>query len=333
MSAADTAIQDANRNENNGDDASASPRPDLTVVVALISGRKDDVRHCLEALATQDERDAPVFEVVVPWDSPCADITELAADFPDVRFVEAAHLDTTRARAGTSREHHDTLRRIGLESGRGRYLALTEDHTVPSPVWCRDMVRLLDAHPQVGAIGGAVEYGIDRMLQRAIYYCDFGRYRNPLPEGPAEYVSDSNVAYRRGPLWKIHDVWKDDYHEPLVHWGLVEAGYETWLSPGSEVAQTRRHLTWREAFRERYVWGRSFAGTRTTKMSPARRISYAVLSPALPWLMTGRLVRGELRKRRDLGKFLRTVPLIFVFQIVWAFGEFVGYVTKDPGHV
>ena len=303
--------------------------PRLSVVVALIAGRRDDLERCLAAL--QAQREPPATEVLVPWDEPCAEVTTLAERFPDVRFLRAEGLDTAAARAGAGREHHDTLRTLGLRAARAPIVALTEDHAVVSETWCADMVRLLEERPRVAAIGGAVECGGSTLLQRAVYYCDFGRYQNPLPEGPAPYVSDSNVAYRRAALDDVADAWRDDYHETIVHWALVARGHELWLTPRSVVWQRRSGLTLRGALAERVVWGRSFAGTRARGISTGARLVYAAFAFVLPLLLTFRLLRGVLRRRRGVGAFLACLPLVLLLQCAWAWGELVGYVTRDPG--
>jgi hypothetical protein len=202
--------------------AAADP-PVLSIVVALIAGDRGALQRCLRALHAQ--QDPPSCEILVPYDDPCAALRELGDEFPAVRFLYAEGLDSTAARAGGSREHHDTLRTVGLRAARGRYVALTEDHAVAEPGWCRGLVALLEQHPKVAAIGGAVECGSDRWLHRAIYYCDFGRYQGPLPEGPAEFVSDSNVIYRRTALEEIGDAWAADYHETLVHFQINPTSY------------------------------------------------------------------------------------------------------------
>jgi GT2 family glycosyltransferase len=299
--------------------------PRLSVVVALISGDLDDLVACLNALTTQQA--PPSMEIVVPYDEPVAAVAGLASRFPGVRFLPVEGLDTAAARAGASREHHDTLRTYGLRATAGEYVALTEDHAVQEPRWCAGLVSLLDEHPRVAAIGGAVECGSDRVLNLAVYHCDFGRYANPLREGAAEFVSDSNVAYRREALEAIAEAWKDDYHETLVHWALVKHGLEIWLTPRVVVWQNRRTLTFGRALLERYVWGRSFAGTRCVDAPLARRLVYAMLSPLLPFVMTMRLVRGVWARRRGLLRFHVVLPFVFVLQCIWALGELVGYVT------
>lgn len=308
-----------------------SEAPELSVVVALISGRPEDLERCLAALAEQEA--PPSMEVLVPYDRAVSEVLGLAERFPGVRFFEAAGLETAAARQGASREHHDTLRTLGLRAARGRVVALTEDHAIASKTWCADMLRLLDEHPEAAAVGGAVECKSERLLGWAVYYCDFGRYQNPLPEGPAEYVSDSNVAYRREALEAVADAWREDYHETLVHWALVEAGHVLLLTPKSQVWQHRSSLDWSSALAERRVWGRSFAGTRTKGMAAAKRLVFAAGAAVLPFLLTARVVRGGLARGRHRGKLLGALPSIFLLHLVWALGELQGYVTGDPGEV
>jgi len=303
--------------------------PALSVVVALISGRVEDLRACLTALHRQDA--PPDVEIIVPYDDYCRDVLDLSAEFASVRFLRADGLETAAARQGASREHHDTLRTVGLRAARARYVALTEDHAVASSTWCRDMVQFLDAHPDVAAAGGAVECGSTRTLNWAVYYCDFGRYQNPLSEGPASYISDSNVAYRAEALEAVADAWRDDYHETLVHSALSARGHPTWLTPRSQVWQTRSGLTWREALRERYVWGRSYAGSRTRELSGARRWIYAALAPTLPFVLTWRVVRGVFRRGRTRGRVIVALPAIVLCHACWACGEWIGYVTRRAG--
>ncbi len=299
--------------------------PLLSVVVGLISGRVEDLAACLEALHGQEG--PPAFEILVPFDDPCVAVTRLEQEYPAVRFLHARGLDSAAARAGASREHHDTLRTIGLLAARGRYVALTEDHAVQAPRWCRALVDALESHPEVAAIGGAVDCGSPQLLNWAVYFCDFGRYQNPVPEGPAHYVSDSNVAYRREALEAVRGAWESDYRETVVHRALIEAGYQIWLTPSALVWQARSGLSLGDSLRERYVWGRSFAWARVLGAPLARRAVYAAFSFVLPFLLTLRLGRIAFSRGRSRAKFAACLPLVFLLNLVWAYGEFVGYAT------
>jgi hypothetical protein len=302
--------------------------PELSVVIGLISGRIEDLSACLRALDRQE--DAPRFEILVPYDDPCAAVTRLQQNYPAVRFLHAHGLDSAQARAGASREHHDTLRTIGLRVACGRYVVLTEDHAVQDPRWCRALVDALEAHPEVAAFGGAVDCQSSRLLNWAVYFCDFGRYQNPVPEGPAHYVSDSNVAYRREALSAVQAAWDSDYRETVVHRALVEKGDQIWLTPKAVVWQARSGLRLGAALRERYVWGRSFAWARVLGAPLSRRAIYAAFSFVLPFLLTFRLARVAFSRGRSRSMFFACLPLVFLLNVVWAYGEFVGYATGRP---
>jgi len=296
----------------------------MSVVVAPIAGRRDCLENCLRSLVAQDG--APELDIVVPYDETIRHVTELAAAFPRVRFIPAPGLDTAAARRGASREHHDTLRAIGIGQATGAIVVLTEDHARVAPDWCRELAAALERHPTAAAVGGAVECGSAVPLNRAVWCCDFGRYGNPLPEGPAPYVSDSNVAYRRQALERVRTAWERDYRETVVHWALRQAGYAVCLTPRAVAWQERRDLTLWAALRERYVWGRSFAFARVQTVGPLRRAVYAAAAPALPVLLTFRLAR-TLQQRGRLRGFLSVFPLVLLLHAAWALGEFTGYAT------
>jgi hypothetical protein len=39
-------------------------------------------------------------------------------------------------------------------------------------------------------------------------------------------------------------------------------------------------------------------------------------------------VSQGLQKRRHLGKLFASLPIVFLLEIFWALGEFIGYVTR-----
>jgi hypothetical protein len=304
------------------------PTPTLSIVVTLVSGRTEDLASCLESVRNQER--PPALEIVVPYDDPCSDVTRLGETYPGVRFIKANGMDFKAARDAGSHEPYDVLRTIGLKAARGQYVALTEDQATLGPEWCRTLIDLLEEHPDLGAIGGAIECGSNRLLNRAICYCDFGRYQSPLPEGPAAYVSDTNVVYRQAALDRVRSVWDRGFREVPVHRALIERGRPIWLTPRVTAWQNRPAMTFKEAFQERCIWGRAFAGIRFARESTGRRFVYACLTPALPLLLTYRLIRRALSTRHRLAELVPALPYIALLNLGWACGEFVGYLTGRP---
>ncbi len=299
-------------------------KPELSVVVAIIEGGRTALETCLEALIEGAE--GMGLECIVPFDSRVKDVEKLKEKFAWANFIDARQFVKAEEFGETSREHHDILRSVGLRQATAPVVALLEDHGTPSPGWCKAM---LAAHRETDAdaVGGAVENGVDKVLNWAIYYCDFGRYQNPVPSEAVEFLSDSNVSYKRDALWSVKNLWFDAFHETSVNWQLSRDGKILRLEPGMVVYQTRRTLRFFPALRERYVWGRSFAGTRAAEISFAKRFVYAAFSFLLPFLLTARIVSRGVMKRRFLGKLFSALPVIFLLQTIWASGEFVGYVT------
>lgn len=309
-----------------------SAEPVLSVVVAIIEGGRHATESCLEALSEDAEEIS--IECIVPFDARLEDVDELAAKFPFADFVDSRdHVDATEF-GSDSREHHDILRAIGLRLATAPIIALIEDHAAPATGWCNAVIF---AHRDSGAsaIGGAVENGVDRPLNWAVYYCDFGRYENPVPSDAVEFVSDSNVSYKREALTAVRDQWYDAFHETSVNWEIRRQGGELKLDPTMVVFQKRHNLRFIPALKERIVWGRSFAGTRVREISSLQRIVFACLTFALPFVLTFRIVLRGIQKNRHTKKILLALPLILVLQIFWSIGEFVGYVTgrADSGQL
>ncbi len=300
--------------------------PELSIVIAIIAGGQEPLAACLAAL--EPAAAAHAIECLVPFDARLGDPADLGRRFPWVQFIDARE-QVDAARFGEfSREHHDILRAIGLRQARGHIVAMLEDHGTPAPEWCS---AVIEAHrAPYAAIGGAVENGVDRVLNWAVYYCDFGRYQNPVPAGPAEFLSDSNVAYKREALEDVRQLWSEAYHETSVHWELRRRGAELRLEPRMVVYQTRRSLRWRGALRERYVWGRSFAGTRAAGRGLAQRALLAAMSFVLPLVLPWRIVTHAWRRRRHLDRLAPALPLIVLLESVWAAGELTGYVFGLP---
>lgn len=298
--------------------------PDLSVVVAVIEGGRSAIRACLETL--EPDSDSFKLECIVPFDDRLEAVEELRIAFPWVNFVDARQNVDAERFGQTSREHHDILRAIGLREATAPIVALIEDHCRPVRGWSREV---LEAHRRSDAagIGGAIENDVDRLLNWAVYYCDFGRYQNPVPEGAVEFLSDSNVSYKRDALWSVKDQWYDAFHETSVNWELIRRGAILNLNSEMVVFQTRRTLRMGNALRERYVWGRSFAGTRVQEVSTPKRVFYTVFSFLLPFLLTLRIILQGFHKKRHRRELLLALPLVFLLETIWALGEFVGYLT------
>jgi hypothetical protein len=302
--------------------------PILSVVVAIVSdttGTRADVSHLegnLEALSRQI--DPPPVEIVVPYHAKVEGIEKLKLRFPNVVFIRVDDLKTYSGKGG-SREHHDELRARGLALARGEIIGLLEDHGLPDPHWCSELV---EAHQQsYAAVGGAIENGVDRPLNWAVYFCDFYRYQNPVTEGESPFVSDANVSYKRSILESIRSTWEETFHETLVNEALTSRGEKLALSSKIVVYQHRRNLKLWSALKERYIWGRSYAITRSKLVGRIKTLVHGAVSLMLPGILLLRITRSVVKKGRCVGSFLKAFPLIAILTSAWSFGELTGYLS------
>lgn len=300
---------------------------ELSILITVIGG-KETMRRCLLALRPQAQTVAA--EIIVPYDKWAMEIGDLKAEFPEVSFPFISDLGIAANPDVPAHQHRlcDRRRAIGLAQARGRIIAMTEDHAVPAADW---VTQILLAHRQPFAvIGGAIENGIDRAMNWALYYCDFGRYGSPLPQGEVRYVSDVNISYKRAAIEAVRDVWSEAYSETMVHWAMLDRGLTLRLDPALKVFKHRPPIHYRHSLSERAEWGRVFAETRVASVEPKRRIWFAAMTPVLPVLLLARNLKHMLRQRRSVAQIVLTLPLIAGLLIAWSWGELVGYIAGEP---
>jgi hypothetical protein len=309
-------------------------QPLLSVVVVIVSDTtrsRYDLEHLegtLQALAEQAQ--APPLEIIVPYLTPLEGIEALKRRYARVHFIPVHDLPGYDPLT-PGREHHDQLRARGLAAATGDLVALLEDHGCPDRNWAAAMVK---AHrSEYAGMGGAIENGADRALNQAVYFCDFGRYQNPLRAGESEYASDENTVYKREALEAVRSVWRDSFQETAVNQALRTGGRKLALTPDAVVYQRRRGLRLGDALKERAIWGRSYAISRCALISGGKRLYYAALSGLLPAVLTLRIARVALSKGRTPGALLRALPLVALLTSAWACGEFSGYLKGAPAPV
>lgn len=307
--------------------------PRLSVVLTVVDGGAA-LRRCLSALLAQDG--GPPMEILVPYDSTMTSVASvideaaLPAPGVTVRGLDLGRIDTRHPPLSARGQHEliDRRRSAGLREAAAGIVAIVEDRGVPRKDWAANVIRLHNTLPHV-VIGGAIENGRDRVLNWAVYFCDFGRYQRPFAPGPRRYISDVNVAYKRRALDETREIWQLRYHEPWVHWALERRGETLFASPDVVVDQIRDHLKLSGLIRERLAWGRLFGSLRARDASIGRRAGWVALSPLVPFVLFGRLVRDRLSKRRAIGRFVAAAPAAALLVCAWAAGEAAGALASD----
>jgi hypothetical protein len=293
--------------------------PAISVVVLPFCGR-DYLIRCLDALRYQTGiRDV---EILVPHDDSLSDTPRLGTRFPGVTFLSFA-----------GRRTPAELRAKGVAASRAGVVALLEDHCMPEPDWC---VRIVASHAGPHAvIGGAVEKGFapgkqsDTALNWAVYLTDYSRYMNPVAEGPAVSVTDTNSSYKRSELDAIRDTWEEEFHENVVNEQLRARGRSIWFAP-EIIVREQRSLTFASALRDRYAFGRLFASTRVAGAPLPRRLFLAAASAIMPPVLVMRIAQTLFSRGRNRAQFLRSLPQLILVTSAWMGGEMAGYLTARP---
>lgn len=291
-----------------------NPSLKLSIIIVVLQGSAS-LRRTLRAL--QPQYRPGTMEILVPVDDSHREVLDLQTEFPQVRFASQAGVHT-----------YAENRSLGAREASGELVAFTEDHCLPCPDWCQ---QIIDTHAKdYAAVGGSVEkLSPDRLLNWAVYFADYLRYMNPIPAGSVRALTDLNVSYKRAALDTIAPIWSQQFHENQVNEALLEKGYILWFQPAMRVDQ-QRSFHFGQALQDRYAFGRLFASTRVEHAPLSRRLIYTAFSILVPFLQVARTTAQIVQKRRWIGKYLQAFPILFLLALVWASGEFMGYLTGRP---
>jgi hypothetical protein len=295
-------------------DSTHTTRPAISVVVASVNGLPYPIA-CLEALEAQ--QGSVSSEVIIADCTGSSTAAAIRERFPNVRILEFDEPKSV-----------PWLRAVGIKAASGRLVAVTEDHCVPRPDWYE---RIVEVHGRTGwaAVGGGVENDQDRLVDWAVFFCEYHQHMSPVPFGPNDFIPGMNVAYDMDALEPLKDLFAEGLWENFLHDKMRAAGHVLGMDP-SIVVGHRKHFTIPMFLAERFHYSRSFAGMRVADAPISRRLAWAAASFALPPLLIARLTRNVVRRRQFMKEYAMAFPLVVLFSVMWAIGEFVGYLF-GPG--
>ena len=286
----------------------SSGEPLVSVVIASVNGLPA-IGECLEALTHQD---GGVEAEIVVVDR-CGEETRsaLRARFPSAQVVAAD--------AGAS---IPALRALGMARARGRMVAILEDHCNVGPGWLQAVAR----QQQAGAlaVGGAVENGsVLRSVDWAAFFCEYARFMPPVPRGVVPGITGNNSVYDRGLLERLGPAARAEVWESFLHQRIRALGVPFHSDPDLIVIH-KKSFGYVEFLTQRYHYSRSFAGARLQGAPWWKRLGYACATPLLPPVLMGRIAGAVAGKRRHVGRFVGSSPVLATFLVSWAWGEAVG---------
>ncbi|MBI1250638.1 MAG: hypothetical protein GC189_04115 [Alphaproteobacteria bacterium] len=296
--------------------------PALSVIVTLVDGG-DALLRCLDALAAQ--RDAPAMEVIIPYDDAAPDIRACIERHPNFTFLAMGKVvDAAPRNEFEKHDLYDRRRTAGLHAAKAPLIAMIEDRGAPRPDWARAMADLHTCYTDA-AIGGAVEHDGEGVTRWAIFFVDFSRYQAPFASLHPEYVTDTNICYKREALMAVEPLWREKYQESAVNWALRDKGYSLRLDPAPVTAQLRNPPGLAALASERFNWGRVYGEQRARAAPLSRKLTWMAMTPLLPVVLYARHLRNQVRIGRHVGAYVAATPLIVFLLAFWALGELRGY--------
>ncbi len=288
----------------------ATARLKISVVIASVNGLAC-LMECLGSLeAGRLQYGAEI--IVVGRGGPQVS-QAIQQSYPATHFLQAS-VDTTIPR----------LRSRGIAAATGDVIAILEDHTNVDPGWYSEILKQ-HANGFYGVVGGPVENDCrERVLDWATYFCEYSAFMPPVKEGVDGPVPGNNTSYRRESLALVKDLLDKGVWEGFLHAELKAKGVQIYCAPKMLVWH-KKPFGFREFMIQRYYLARSYAGMRVENAPLAKKLFYVLASPALPPLLGWRISRLVLAKKRYRREFWRSVPLLGLFLLSWAWGEFCGY--------
>ena len=248
-----------------------------------------------------------------------SDATRLVATrYPRVCLIEANRASSVAV-----------LRAIGVQAARGELIAITEDHCIAPPDW---YMAICAAHGRYSspAIGGVVDNGATkRLVDWAVFMCEYSNFMSPAPQGVVHDLPGPNVSYKRNMLLTLDPIVNGEFWETVVHMKIEREGNQLWSDSSIRMLH-KKHFTFAGFVAERYHYSRSYAGRRKAGMSQAQCLRAMVLTPLLPPVLLYRIGKRVLTRQIYNPIFIRALPFLVLFTVVWALGEAVGYVA-GPG--
>jgi glycosyltransferase involved in cell wall biosynthesis len=287
-------------------------KPKLSVVLASQNACRS-VSECLGEIEKQCQGN--VIEIVVVDNSIDGTQDVIARNFPKVKLVRAS-----------KDKFIPELWGIGINQSAGDYVAVTTTHFVPSKNWIAEILKKQDT--QYDGVGGAIENDDKAgLISWAVYFCRYSRYMLPFAEEDVEDFAADNASYKRDSLEHVKHAMKNGFWEVTVHQEMKKEKMSLLLTPDI-VVYHHDSFTFRGFIRQRFWHGRQFGSTRASSIPTSKRAMLGLLSPLIPFIYLYRITRRVFTRQRNIDKYLLSLPLLFLFLVSWALGEFSGYLWK-----
>ena len=265
-------------------------------------------------LAAAAKRVEPEVEIILAYSSDEARSKEIDRDYTGFIVIRLPGATTLPGLLGAA-----------LARASGEIIAITDTTCEVAEDWVSEILKAHAApHP---VIGGSVEPdGLRRMVNWAAYFCDYGQFMRPLVEGAVNELPGNNISVKRWVLERGKEFVAPEFWKTYWCRRIQAEGIRLHSTP-SIVVHYRKSFRLVPYLLHRFHSGRCFAGMRLRELSRLRRPWYVAAAPALPIVLTARMLRKTLGKRRRLAELALSFPISLLAILAWAVGEACGYLA------
>jgi hypothetical protein len=267
--------------------------------------------NCLDSLGVQGDT---ATEILVVSGAPLP--TEMRVRFPWMRWLQSSPSMLV-----------PNLWSIGMDSSRGRIVAITTARFVPARDWLKN---ICESHRRLASagIGGTIDPPCGHSAKDwAIYFLRYSAYLNYTREQIVPEIAGDNASYKRDSLVAHRDTIAEGFWEPDFHRLLRAEGKTLSFVPTIRVRQGASSGIGCFCI-QRFQHGRHFGHMRLRGSSAPMRIVRVVTSPLIPAVLLTRIFARVVASRRYFDRLLFSFPLLFVFVVAWTLGEVFGYCTS-----
>lgn len=292
--------------------------PALTVVLPTWDSF-DALRTTVEHLAAQTIATSIELIICAPSAERVGVDPEAVRGFHSVRVLETGPL-----------KEMGPVRARAVREATAAVVAFAEDHCFPYPDWAE---ALLAAHAEPhAAVGPAVgNANPESAISRADLLIEYGRWAAPGRRREVELLPGHNSSYKRDVLLQYGpELDRFMEAETVLFWDLRRRGYTLLLEPAARV----RHTNFcRLGPFLSVIWhlGRSFGGKRAEPWSAARRLAYALASPAIPLIRLTHVLKSAMANRVPLRQIVRISPPLLAGLAVDCVAQAIGAVFGEGG--
>jgi O-antigen biosynthesis protein len=239
----------------------AARLPRVSVVVCSYNGA-ETLTECLNSLLKLDYLD---YEVILVDDGSTDNTREIAAKFPEVRYVHQKNMGLSYAR------------NVGAELATGSIVAYTDSDCVADPHWLLYLAQAMQ-DPSIDAVGGPnISPPSDRWTAKCVAAAPGGPSHVMFDDQRAEHVPGCNMAFRRDKLLALGGFdhqFRQAGDDVDICWRFIDAGMSIGYAPAALVWHHRRN-TVRAYWKQQAGYGRSEAMLRLKHPGRFNRLGYS----------------------------------------------------------